>query len=161
MPVRARTANARYDMILLDAFEADYIPEHMLTKEFFEEVRSIMAPDAVLVANTFSSSTLYNNESVTYRAVFGQFFNLKLGNRVIVTKLGGLPPVTEIRANADKWEPKFHELDTTEDFIYPLMTTSMDWDPAARILTDQYSPSNVLNSMGRPSNDRSGQGEKE
>jgi spermidine synthase len=79
-----------YDLVLLDAFDADYIPEHMLTREFLQEVKSIMAPGGVIVANTFSNSALYDYESVTYRAVFGPFFNLKLANRIIIGRSGGL-----------------------------------------------------------------------
>ena len=149
---RAQTANPHYDLVLLDAFDADYIPEHMLTKEFLEEVKSVMAPNGVIVANTFSNSALYDYESVTYHAVFGDFYNLKLGNRIIAAKLDGLPPMDQIRANADKWEPKFKEYDTSESFILPLISTTVDWDTNARMLTDQYSPSNVLNAMGRSYN---------
>ncbi len=42
-----------YDLVLLDAFEADYIPEHMLTREFLEEVKSTMAPGGVIVRNAW------------------------------------------------------------------------------------------------------------
>jgi spermidine synthase len=79
-----------YDLVLLDAFDADYIPEHMLTREFLQEVKSIMTPDGVIVANTFSDSALYDYESVTYRAVFGAYFNLKLANRIIVGRPSGI-----------------------------------------------------------------------
>lgn len=146
---RAARANPQYDLVLLDAFEADYIPEHMLTKEFFEEIKSIMAPGGAIVANTFSSSALYSNESVTYRTVFGPFYNLKLGNRVIVAKLGGLPSMDQVRANAAQWETQLQARGTGADFLLPLFKTDVDWDTGARILTDQYSPSNVLNAKGR------------
>jgi spermidine synthase len=29
--------------------------------------------------------------------------------------------------------------------LLPLFSTQADWDPAARVLTDQYSPANLLN----------------
>jgi spermidine synthase len=138
-----------YDIVLLDAFDADYIPEHMLTKEFLEEVKSVMAPGGVIVANTFSNSALYDYESVTYSAVFGQFFNLKLGNRIILGKLGPLPSMDAIRANAMALEPVFSKFGTGEGFLMPLLTTKVDWNPNARILTDQYSPSNLLNALPR------------
>lgn len=142
---RAQRQRQAYDLVLLDAFEADYIPEHMLTREFLEEVKSIMAPRGVLVANTWSSSGLYDHESVTYQAVFGDFFNMKLGNRVIVTQLGGLPDAATLRRAAQAWEPKLAPRGATSAFLLPLLRTRPDWDPKARILTDQYSPSNVLN----------------
>jgi spermidine synthase len=142
---RAQRQRQAYDLVLLDAFEADYIPEHMLTREFLEEVKSIMAPRGVLVANTWSSSGLYDHESTTYASVFGDFFNMKLGNRVIVTQLGGLPDATTLRRAAQAWEPKLAPRGATSAFLLPLLRSRPDWDPKARILTDQYSPSNVLN----------------
>ena len=49
---------------MLDAFDHEYIPEHLLTQEFLKEVKSLLAPGGVLAANTFSSSRLYDHESV-------------------------------------------------------------------------------------------------
>jgi spermidine synthase len=42
-----------------------------MTREFLEECRAILVSDGVLVANTFSSSRLYDSESVTYGARSG------------------------------------------------------------------------------------------
>jgi len=147
---RNRAQNPQYNMILLDAFDADYIPEHLLTREFLQEVKSILAPDGVLVANTFSNSALYDYESVTYRAVFGPFYNLKLGNRIIIAKNNGIPPIAEIRANAQVVEAQLARRGTGSSFLLPLFNTGMDWNPNTRVLTDQYSPSNLLNALPRP-----------
>jgi spermidine synthase len=146
---RARAQNPQYDMIMLDAFDADYIPEHLLTREFLEEVKSILAPNGVIVANTFSNSALYDYESVTYRAVFGQFYNLKLGNRIIIGKKDGIPPLAEVRANAALVEAQFQRRGTGSNFLLPLFSTGTDWNPNTRVLTDQYSPSNLLNALPR------------
>ena len=140
---------AQYDIVMLDAFESDYIPEHMLTQEFLREVRAIMAPGGVLAANTWSTSGLYDHESVTYASVFGSFYNLKMGNRIILTRLGGLPPMSEIRANAQGWEARLAPRGATQNFVLPMMSTRVDWNTSARVLTDQYSPSNVLNAQRR------------
>jgi spermidine synthase len=147
--VAARKPN--YDMVLLDAFDADYIPEHMLTKEFLEEVRADMAPRGVIVANTFSDSALYDHESATYSAVFGPFFNLKLANRIILGRVGGLTPdeLANARRNAAVLEPALSQRGTGSNFLLPLLSTKVDWDANSRILTDQYSPSNLLNALPR------------
>ena len=140
---------AQYDIIMLDAFESDYIPEHMLTQEFLREVRAIMAPGGVLAANTWSTSGLYDHESATYASVFGSFYNLKMGNRIILTRLGGLPPMSEVRANAQGWEARLAPRGATQSFVLPMMSNRVDWNTSARVLTDQYSPSNVLNAQRR------------
>ncbi|HEY4972601.1 MAG TPA: fused MFS/spermidine synthase, partial [Steroidobacteraceae bacterium] len=61
---QALRAGKRYELIMLDAYEHQYIPEHMLTREFLTEVRSLLQPAGIVAANTFSSSQLYQNESV-------------------------------------------------------------------------------------------------
>jgi spermidine synthase len=137
----------KYDLVMLDAFDGDYVPEHMLTQNFLREVRSIMAPGGVLVANTFSSGGLYPYESATYESVFGPFYNLKAGNRVIVARNGPLPPAAVVRRNAAALDRQLRETGTNAGQLLSLMTTGRDWDPKTRVLTDQYSPSNVLNAQ--------------
>src|SRR5882672_8009076 len=146
---RAAAQKPNYDMVLLDAFDADYIPEHMLTREFLNEVKAIMAPNGVIVANTFSNSALYDYESATYRDVFGPFYNLKLGNRIIVGRANGIPSMDIVRNNAQVVEAGLKERGTGSDFLLRLFDVGMDWNPTTRVLTDQYSPSNLLNGLPR------------
>jgi len=142
---RQMKTDAKYDLIMLDAFEDDYIPEHMLTKEFLTEVKSLLTPDGVFAANTFSSSRLYPFESVTYTAVFGPFYNLKLANRVIWAQNGTLTSLDTIRANAQKLAPQFEKYSLSSDHVLTAIANKPDWDLKTRVLTDQYSPSNLLN----------------
>jgi spermidine synthase len=144
---RAGILGEKYDFIILDAFGGDYIPEHLLTQEFLEEVKQIMSEDAVLVANTFSTSRFYDHESVTYQRVFGEFFNFKLptsGNRIIITQLDPLPPRGNLITRAQSLAPSL------EKFAVPLLeypnrlSTRVDWDMSRRVLTDQYAPANLL-----------------
>lgn len=97
---RAHRDGQQYDMVMLDAFDVDYIPEHLMTLEFLQHVRGILAPGGVAVANTFTESQLYARESATYAAVFGEFFNLQTGNRVIMAVNGELPDRDELARNA-------------------------------------------------------------
>ncbi|MCB1664710.1 MAG: fused MFS/spermidine synthase [Pseudomonadales bacterium] len=144
---RAGLEGKKYDFIVLDAFTGEYIPEHLMTQEFLEEVKQVLTPDGVVVANTFSSSRLYSYESETYRAVFGDFFNLKMsgsGNRVIIAQQKPLPSMGELKANAQPlFEPlKPYGVDILE---FPArMGTRPDWDQTRRVLTDQFSPANLL-----------------
>ena len=60
---RAAARGLSWDYIMLDAFTGDYIPEHLMTREFLEEVSAALTEDGVLVANTFASSALYDAET--------------------------------------------------------------------------------------------------
>jgi spermidine synthase len=142
---RTAREGKKYDVILLDAFDHEYIPEHLLTKEFLAEVKSLLASEGVLVANTFSSSRLYDHESTTYASVFGSFFNLKRENRVIVARPAGLPDAGAIRQKALEYSLPLQGFGVDTQSLLPLFTTRVDWDRSARVLTDQYSPANLLN----------------
>jgi spermidine synthase len=145
---RAGLQGLTWDYIVLDAFSGEYIPEHLLTREFLEEVSSVLTPDGVVVANTFSSSRLYDHESVTYQAVFGEFFNFKQagsGNRIILAQKQPLPLMGDLMTPArnlfDRMQP--YGVNILE---FPAqLTTRPDWDASRRVLTDQYSPANLLN----------------
>ncbi len=144
---RAGMRGETWDYIVLDAFSGDYIPEHMLTREFLDEVRRVMSPDAVLVANTFSTSRLYDHESVTYQRAFNEFFNFRLptsGNRIIIARLEPLPPRGELAAAARALAARLEKYDVPL-LDYPRrLSTRADWDMSRRQLTDQYSPGNLL-----------------
>jgi predicted membrane-bound spermidine synthase len=46
-----QTTDKRYDLVMMDAYRQPYIPFHLVTVEFFEEVRAHMSDDAVLAVN--------------------------------------------------------------------------------------------------------------
>jgi len=139
----------RYDYILLDAFTGEYIPEHLMTQEFLKEVKNLLASDGVLVANTFSSSRLYDLESVTYAAVFGDLYTMRLpvsGNRIILaTRSGQLPDASRLNERAQTLAPRLAPFGVGLLSFPEYITDRVDWDTSATVLTDQYSPANLLN----------------
>ncbi len=144
---RAALNGATYDLIMLDAFNGDYIPEHLMTREFLQETRSLLVPGGVVVANTFSISQLYHHESATYADVFGPFFNLKTGdsaNRVVLAADGPLPDVAVLRERAAELTPRVRKYGIRLRDHVKRLETEPDWDTSARILTDQYAPANLL-----------------
>lgn len=142
---RAGRAGEHYDVVMLDAFDHEYIPEHLLTREFLGEVKALLPPGGVLVANTFSSSRLYDHESTTYASVFGTFYNLKRENRVIVARIGGLPDEAELARRSQAYAAALKGYGVDSRGVLELFSTQRDWDAGARVLTDQYSPANLLN----------------
>ena len=155
---RAALRGEQYDLIILDAFDGEYIPEHLMTVEFLSEMRGLLSDDGVLVANTFASSKLYDYESATYAEAFGGFLNFRLptsGNRVILVPQAKLDidartPLDRkiLRANADALEVPMAPYDMPlKRYVGTLLSLSKqkpDWDRRVRPLTDQFSPANVL-----------------
>jgi spermidine synthase len=145
---RAGLRGEKFDLVILDAFNGEYIPEHLMTVEFLEEVKKLLPADGMVVANTFSTSRLYAAESNTYRAVFDEIYNIRqagTGNRVIVASMQPLPDRAILQERAPAFKDRLEQfgMDVTEFPQY--MSTEVTWDIRQRVLTDQYSPANLLN----------------
>lgn len=148
---RAALKKQQYDWIILDAFNGDYIPEHLMTQEFLQETKNLLSANGVLAANTFSVSDLYNYESATYKSVFGDFFNVRNNNnsnRIILASSKPLPKPAVIAERAESLNKKLRPFNVDIKVISRQMTstaTTQDWPSDTRLLTDQYSPANLLN----------------
>jgi len=134
---RAHRDGRQYDMVMLDAFDVDYIPPHLLTIEFLQHVRAILAPDGVLVANTFTRSRMYDRESATYAAVFGDFFNLRSGNRVIIASPEPLPSDDTLTHNAHALAQRLAPFGIEVERALQRFSRHRDWSPDATALTDK------------------------
>lgn len=147
---RAGLKQQKYDWIILDAFNGDYIPEHLLTREFLAEAKQILTPKGVLSSNTFSTSELYAHESATYLDVFGDFFNVtheNNGNRIILTTNFGLPSETIISSRAKELHDTLKPFGVNTIELTTFFTSTKDeknWPSDTKVLTDQYSPANLL-----------------
>ena len=155
---RAQIRGERYELIILDAFNGEYIPEHLMTIEYLSEMRALLTENGVLVANTFSTSNLYHHESNSYREVFGSFLNYRrkdTGNRVILIPEAKKPTAERTRPTKSDLEERARQLETAlEPYgvdivglskdVAALYNKKPDWNPRKRPLSDQYSPANLL-----------------
>lgn len=78
-----------YDLIFLDAFGSDSIPEHLTTKEFLNAVRRAVKPGGVVVSNLWDLgiNPLYDSMLGTYREVFDELLLLPVRGRANVIVL--------------------------------------------------------------------------
>lgn len=148
---RAKMKALRYDLIILDAFNGDYIPEHLMTVEFHRELKQLLTPQGIVAANTFSVSKLYQYESATYYSVWSDFYQVSYnnsGNRIILAAANGFPTQEEIYIKAQQLNRKFLPYDINILDLIKVMSFTQnahDWSEKTPVLTDQYSPANLLN----------------
>jgi spermidine synthase len=137
-----RRSAEKYDQIWIDAFNSDYIPAHMTTREFFELCRSRLTKNGLVVQNVHNSNQLFEAQVTTYRSVFRHvyvFEGKSSSNSVIVAaqeplhvpprlcgeRCGGwIGPIDPAR-EARKYEPN------------PKIGRE-------KILTDDFNPANLL-----------------
>ncbi len=139
--------DVKYDLIMLDAFGADYIPEHLMTLEFLEETKALLSENGALAANTFSRSRLYDHESATYYEAFGPLLTLRTvgsGNRVILASRLQLPSASALKARAQTLARMLVPYGVDIRDYQERLSSKVDWDSKARLLTDQYAPANLL-----------------
>jgi len=138
----------KYDIIILDAFNGDYIPFHLMTKEFLEELKGVLTEDGVVVANVFSSNRLYDAELKTFLAVFGRcqvFLGVYSDNAMLVAP-GTAGRMLTVRAAVDQAK----KLQTRHNFAFDMPTVAKMLRPGARpdrrakVLTDDRAPVNWL-----------------
>ncbi|GAB3359913.1 MULTISPECIES: spermidine synthase [Giesbergeria] len=136
---------AQYDVVLVDAFDRDYIPEHLLTREFLQQLHSLLTPNGVLAANTFAAGALARHEAATYQAVFGQLYQVELhgGNRILFARRDGLPPLSAVQHHAQAWEQRLALFGLSSADLLPRFSLQPQ-AVGVKVLTDQYSPSNLL-----------------
>jgi predicted membrane-bound spermidine synthase len=143
-----------YDIILVDVFSGSYIPFHMMTKEFYQLLRSRLNPHGVAAINIWPAEKLFVSNVRTLKLAFDtlDFFNSGdptiEAQSVIVT--APLDPVSkdETAQRAAAAQEHYHfRFDVTR-----LVEERRFQPPASakgEILTDDYAPANVFDAYGR------------
>ena len=119
---KKRHQNIKYDAIILDAFDKDYIPEHMTSMEFVAHVKNTLTDNGILLANTFKTTNFAKHEESTYQAVFGDIYESLIpnGNRIIIAGQRAAGVAENLPASQKITQSK------------------------AAVMTDKYSPANAL-----------------
>jgi len=138
----------KYDIIILDAFNGDYIPFHLMTREFLKEVSGVLDEDGVVVANVFSTNQLFDAEFKTFLDVFQRcqvFFGDLSGNAMLVSP-GTKCEILTVEEAMDRAEQIQQTLDLSFDLVEVASWLDPEAvpDPKARTLTDDLAPVNWL-----------------
>jgi len=138
----------KYDIIILDAFNSDYIPFHLMTKEFLQEVRSVLADSGVVIANVFYANRLFDAELKTFLAVFSRcqvFFGAQSSNAILAAP-GPAASVLTVKEATER----ANALQKKREFAFDLAHVAGRLRPQARpgkravVLTDDRAPVNWL-----------------
>lgn len=143
-----RKPAVQYDIIILDAFNGDYIPFHLMTKEFLEEVKGVLAPEGVVVANVFFTNRLFDAELKTFISVFGRsqaYFGVYSGNAMLVSpnSAGRILTAQEAKEQAEQLAKNIPFAFDIQQ-IAAMLRPDTQPEPDAKILTDDLAPVNWL-----------------
>jgi spermidine synthase len=143
-----------YDLIFVDAFTGSYIPFHLMTKEFYQLVRSRLAPHGVAAFNFIPAEHLFDSNIRTVKVAFDNldFFNSddRVHSMSNVIVLGRLDPLSETeamqKAIAAQARYKFRF-----DVSQMVAEKRLPAPKAVKgdVLTDDFSPADILAASGR------------
>ena len=153
-------ANAKYDLIFLDAYNSDTIPFHLTTREFYQEVAAHLAPGGFVVSNIIASlrgpgsgffRAMYRTLSETFPVVYVvPTYDLSTGiilgeiNVILfATKDGPRLSRAELMARAGRAAGKLVPASELALFASHLMEIPVDVGEVP-ILTDDFAPVEIL-----------------
>ncbi len=159
----------KYDLIILDAYSiGSRIPFHLLTREFYEDVRSRLNPGGVVHSNIIAviegrRNRLYRSCLKTFNAVFGRenvYIFRKRGYGTVGDDESGntafiAVPDQKRRVGAAEIERRAHRLVKSGDFnlpspglafhakqyVHKALTENLD---AVPLLTDDFAPVDLM-----------------
>jgi spermidine synthase len=142
-----RTSDHRFDFVFGDAYNGvQYVPAHLVTREFFTEIRERMTPDGVFVMNLIAaaqgpSSELFHRVKSTVDSVFEHTVLFGTAPRVPSERQNLI-----ITASAQPLEPRLAAWKASASRqhapIQALLNTRIDIAPSdpAMIITDDHNP---------------------
>lgn len=153
----ARSGVPKYDIIILDAFNSDYIPFHLTTKEFLEQVKGLLADDGVVVANVFYDNRFFDAQLKTFISVFGrcQVFRGSYSTNAMIVALAKEAPSLTVAEAVGRAEKLHREHGFTFNLVMVARCLRPETRPNRRaiVLTDDRAPVNRLRAQERnPSN---------
>jgi len=135
-----------FDLIMLDAYRGSFVPFHLLTREFYIEVKKHLTPGGIVVQNVDSTTLLFDTTMATLRQGFQQTECFAAdGNLVVAAYDGPRKSDAELRLRAQSLDAQYH-------FRYPLEqllgsrscpATKADAKP----LTDDFAPVDALQAI--------------
>lgn len=150
--VYLHSSDEKYDVIVLDAYSKTFVPFHLMTREFFEEVDRDLTDSGVLIMNliaptTGAGSELLKAEVSTISTVFprtyafpvrGKNFTQPQNVILLATKTDTLFTADSLMARAQSSAPKLSRL---SQYVSNYLVINSSGAP---MLTDDYAPVETL-----------------
>ena len=90
-----RRADTQYDLIVMDAYHAEGVPFHLVTQEFFRQVKAKLAPGGIVAANIVGF--LAGPESKLFKAIYKTYAVEFTGLYLFPVQIQYYPDEEEVR----------------------------------------------------------------
>ncbi len=136
-----------HDIIFVDAYRGQFVPFHLMTKEFFNLAKKRLNKGGVMVQNIEPSTMLYDSAIATIASVFDNVDVYRGGGNIVAIAYDGKEkPIGSLIDKATS-------LQETHKFRYDLpeliekRTMLLDYNTKTKPLTDDFAPVNMLKTI--------------
>ena len=141
-----RRKSTKYDVLLVDAYRGPFVPFHLLTREFYELLKTRLTPGGVVAQNVEPSTMLFDSAIATMRAVFDQVDMYPASGNVVVVAYDGA------RRSAEELATLAAARQTQYSFPYALpelvkARRTLASPLQGKVLTDDFAPANMLKAI--------------
>lgn len=140
-----KKAKKKYDIVILDAYKAELVPYHLLTKEYFEELASILNEDGLLFLNMYDphDQKLHKPVIKTLRTIFNDvsLFDILDDADIIVARNNKHKTTLKSLKNGAKIFKDKYGLDLEERI--QTLREEIHIDQNVPLFTDDYSPGSL------------------
>lgn len=143
-----------YDIIIVDAFTGSYIPFHLMTKEFYQLVRSRLSPHGVAAFNFLPAKDVFESNVRTVSLAFDNTIDLFRSdegngesNAIVIGRLdpsSDAETLQKAAAAQSRYKFRFDVAKLVAEQRMPLPK-----DLKGKVLTDDFAAADVLDARGR------------
>ena len=137
----------KHDIIFVDAYRGQFVPFHLMTKEFFKLAKKRLSKGGVMVQNIEPSTMLYDSAIASIASVFDHVDVYRGGGNIVAIAYDGKEkPLKSLIEKATR-------LQETHKFRYALPSLIekramlLDYNTKTRPLTDDFAPVNMLKTI--------------
>lgn len=137
----------KHDIIFVDAYRGQFVPFHLMTKEFFALAKKRLSQGGVMVQNIEPSTMLYDSAIATISSVFDHVDVYRGGGNIVAIAYDGE------KKSIESLIDKATQLQETHKFRYALpdliqkRAMLLDYNAKTKALTDDFAPVNMLKTI--------------
>ncbi len=140
--------DARYDIVMIDAYRGPFVPFHLLTTQFYQLVAEHLRPGGVAVQNVEPSTMLFDSAVATIKSAFEHVvFFRGSGNIVILAYNGPEKDDATVRKLAAERQAQYGFRYDLGEILSRRFTP--EWNEATAPLTDDFAPVEYLKAIAR------------
>ncbi len=125
------SANGIYDIIILDAFNEDYIPSDILSSKFMKQISRIATNDGLVLFNGFTASPIFKLETNLFEQNFKTVYSFIIDNNRIIISTNRSDINFDPKLILDKYKNSLSKIGISPDSLNewyrtPVIFTSSD-----------------------------------